>query len=389
MEKSQAKNIIMYSILELRHILHEHAELSGKEVKTNAILNDFLEKLNPDVHIRNIGGHGIAVVFKGKEPGKRVMIRADIDALNIPEGGRGCSHRCGHDGHASILAGLAQRLNEKRPENGEIVLLFQPAEETGQGAKAVIADPLFEQIKPDMAFALHNIPGYPKNTVLLRKGCFAAASLGLKLMFDGVTAHASQPETGHSPQHVLSALIDVFGKKAEMLRNEQPLTMMTMTHAVLGEETFGVAPAHAEIWLTLRSFDNEKLRHLTADVVQLCAMVAEKQEFQFSSSIHEAFSATMNSDDLVEAVRQAAESSHLDCQYLDEPFRWSEDFGRFAMICPVALFGLGCGESHLPLHNPDYVFDDDIINAGVDVFEKIVRGVYSLEFRVESLESVF
>jgi len=363
----------MNTIFELRHILHDNAELSGKEVKTNAILNEFLEKLNPDLHIRNIGGHGIAVVFKGKEPGKRVMIRADIDALNIPEGGRGCSHRCGHDGHASILAGLAQRLNEKRPENGEIVLLFQPAEETGQGAKAVIADPQFEQIKPDMAFALHNIPGFPKNKILLRKGCFAAASLGLRLVFDGVTAHASQPETGHSPQYVLSALLDIFGKKAEMLRNEVPLTMMTMTHAVLGEETFGVAPAHAEIWLTLRSFDNEKLQHLTADVVRLCTMVAEKQGFKFSSSIHEAFSATMNVDNEIVTIEKAANALNLEYQYLDEPFRWSEDFGRFAMVCPIAMFGIGCGENHLPLHNPDYIFEDEIIGTGIDIFEKIAE----------------
>lgn len=361
----------MQNILALRQQLHENAELSGKEVNTNAILNEFLEKLNPDVHIRNIGGNGIAVVFKGKEPGKRVLIRGDIDALNIPEGDRHCSHRCGHDGHASIIAGLAEKLSKNRPEKSEIVLLFQPAEETGQGAKAVIADPQFEKIKPDMAFAVHNIPGYAKNTILLRKGCFAAGSLGLKLIFDGVTAHASQPETGHSPQHVLSALLDIFGKKAAMLQEEKPLTMMTMTHAVLGEETFGVAPAHAEIWLTLRSFDNEKLQHLTADVVQLCAMVAEKQDFEFGSSIHEAFSATMNSDEAVQAVENAAKSLNLECQYLEEPFRWSEDFGRFADVCPICLFGLGCGEDHLPLHNPEYVFEDEILKTGVDIFTVI------------------
>ncbi|MBQ2498418.1 MAG: amidohydrolase [Bacteroidales bacterium] len=364
----------MQNILALRQQLHENAELSGKEVKTNAILNEFLEKLNPDVHIRNIGGNGIAVVFKGKDKGRRILVRGDIDALNIPEGDRHCSHRCGHDGHASIIAGLAEKLSKNRPEKGEIVLLFQPAEETGQGAKAVIADPQFEQIKPDMAFALHNIPGYPKNKILLRKGCFAAGSLGLKLIFDGVTAHASQPETGHSPQHVLSALIDIFGKKAAMLQEEKPLTMMTMTHAVLGEETFGVAPAHAEIWLTLRSFDNEKLQHLTADVVQLCAMVAEKQDFEFGSSIHEAFSATMNNDEAVQIIENAAKSLNIDCQYLEEPFRWSEDFGRFADVCPIGMFGLGCGEEHLPLHNPEYVFEDDIIETGIDIMHVISTG---------------
>ena len=87
----------MQNIIELRHLLHENAELSGKEVKTNAILNEFIEKLHPDLHIRNIGGNGIAVVFKGKNKGKRILVRGDIDALNIPEGDRHCSHSCGHD----------------------------------------------------------------------------------------------------------------------------------------------------------------------------------------------------------------------------------------------------------------------------------------------------
>lgn len=362
----------MQDIIRLRHTLHDNAELSGKEVKTNEILNNFLETLNPDVHIRNIGGNGIAVVFRGKGTGRRVMVRGDIDALNIPEGDRRCSHRCGHDGHAAIIAGLAQRLAERRPDCGEVVLLFQPAEETGQGAKAILEDPQFQHIKPDVAFALHNLPGYEKNMILIKNGCFAAASLGLKLMFEGVTAHASQPETGRSPMHVMAALLDIFKKKSEMLMDEVPLTMLTVTHAVLGEETFGVAPSHAEIWLTLRSYDNDKLQHLTADVVQLCQMVADKQGLRFNSSIHEAFAATMNSDDEVVTIRNAAESLGLEYQYLDEPFRWSEDFGRFAGVCPTAMFGLGCGTDHLPLHNPDYEFEDGILRTGIEVFEKIV-----------------
>ncbi len=362
----------MQDIIRLRHTLHDNAELSGKEVKTNEILNNFLETLNPDVHIRNIGGNGIAVVFRGKSAGRRVMVRGDIDALNIPEGDRRCSHRCGHDGHAAIIAGLAQRLAERRPDCGEVVLLFQPAEETGQGAKAILEDPQFQHIKPDVAFALHNLPGYEKNMILIKNGCFAAASLGLKLMFEGVTAHASQPETGRSPMHVMAALLDIFKKKSEMLMDEVPLTMLTVTHAVLGEETFGVAPSHAEIWLTLRSYDNDKLQHLTADVVQLCQMVADKQGLRFNSSIHEAFAATMNSDDEVVTIRNAAKSLGLEYQYLDEPFRWSEDFGRFAGVCPTAMFGLGCGTDHLPLHNPDYEFEDGILRTGIEVFEKIV-----------------
>ncbi len=157
-----------------------------------------------------------------------------------------------------------------------------------------------------------------------------------------------------------------------MLKEETPLTMMTVTHSVLGEPTFGVAPAHAEIWMTLRSFDNEKLTRLTADVVQLCTLVAERQGFRFSSSMHEAFPATMNDTHALDVVKAAANSLNLKITPLDAPFRWSEDFGRFAEICPCAMFGVGCGTHHLPLHNPDYVFNDDIIETCIDLFEKII-----------------
>ena len=89
------------------------------------------------------------------------------------------------------------------------------------------------------------------------------------------------------------------------------------------------------------------------------------------SSIHEAFSATMNNEEAIAMVESSAKSLNLDYQYLEEPFRWSEDFGRFADVCPICLFGLGCGEDHLPLHNPEYIFEDEILQTGIDIFEKI------------------
>lgn len=356
----------------LRIKLHANAELSGEEKKTNRILNDFLVRTNPDIHIKNIGGYGIAVMYKGVNPSKRVMIRADIDGLNIAEGDRPFSHRCGHDGHAAILCGLAQRLAKHRPDNLDVVLLFQPAEETGQGAAAVLEDEAFRLIKPDVAFALHNLPGYAKHQIVIRKDCFAAASQGLKLIFEGQTAHASQPETGKSPQFLLAALLDVFNQKADLLKKSVPLTMLTVTHAVLGEQTFGVAPGRAEIWLTLRSYDNEKMKELTDSCIHLGMHLEEKYGFRFTHSIHEAFAATLNTDNETDVVEKAASELHLSVKNLEEPFRWSEDFGRFGSVCPLSIFGLGCGFEHLPLHNPDYVFEDEIIDTGINMFEKIL-----------------
>lgn len=380
----------------LRDKLNKNAELSGQEKETNKIINKFLEKTNPDVHYKNIGGYGIVAIYKGVEEGKNILFRADIDGLNIPSGqqttdngqqsvseskansqkpiaNRQYSHRCGHDGHATILCGLAMRYGKKRPEKGDVILLFQPAEETGEGALAVINDPLFKDIKIYMAFALHNLPGFAKHQIILKKGCFASASLGLKLIFDGATSHASQPEKGNNPQRVITTLLDAFQKKYENLKRDKYHTTLTVTHVTIGEETFGVAPGHAEIWLTLRSQDDKSLQNLTDSTIALSEYVAKEFKLKFSHSIHEAFATTMNSSRETELVERAAKDLKLSVNYIKEPFPWSEDFGRFGSICPVCLFGLGCGFEHEPLHSPIYDFEDEIIDTGIDVFEKIVE----------------
>ena len=392
----------------LRHKLYKNAELSGQEKETNKIINKFLEKTNPDIHYKNVGGYGIVAIYKGLEEGKNILLRADIDGLNIPlmstDNRQGClslskanigastssatkefkvqgselkvqrqySHRCGHDGHATILCGLAMRYGKKRPEKGDVTLLFQPAEETGEGAQAVINDPLFKELKFDAAFALHNLPGYAKHQIVLKKDCFASASLGLKLIFDGATSHASQPEKGNNPQRVITTLLDAFQKKYENLKKDKYRTTLTVTHVAIGEETFGVTPGHAEIWLTLRSQDDESLQNLTNSTIALSEYVAKEFKLRFSHSIHEAFNATMNSSKEADIVEQAAKELKLSVNNIKEPFPWSEDFGRFGSLCPTCLFGMGCGFEHEPLHSPTYEFEDEIIDTGIDVFEKIV-----------------
>ena len=371
----------MENLIELRHILHAHPELSGHEALTNRVLNEWVKQTQPDLLIEKIGGYGLAAVYKGAKPGKRILIRGDIDALHIPESNdipyrsqnQGVSHKCGHDGHATILCGLAQWLGEQRPDQGEVVLLFQPAEETGQGAKAILEDPQFEQIKPDVAYGLHNLPGFEKGKIMVRKGCFAAASFGLKLCFDGRTAHASQPETGHSPSELLALLIHNLEKKREQLQAVKPLTTFVITHAILGEETFGVAPGHAEIWLTLRSYDSHNLEVMASQIIELSRAKANDYLFDFSFSEHEAFAATNCDDNCIQTIEQAAKNLELDLGYLDAPFRWSGDFGRFGSVCPIGFFGLGSGIEQPALHDPMFDFPDDILEVGMGMFWEIIR----------------
>lgn len=371
----------MENLIELRHILHAHPELSGQEALTNRILNEWVRQTQPDLLIEKIGGFGLAAVYKGAQSGKRILIRGDIDALHIPEPNdipyrslnQGVSHKCGHDGHATILCGLAQWLGEQRPDQGEVVLLFQPAEETGQGAKTIIEDPLFEQIKPDVAYGLHNLPGFEKGQIVVSEGCFAAASFGLKMTFDGRTAHASQPETGHSPSELLALLIHNLEKKREQLQAVKPLTTFVITHASLGEETFGVAPGHAEIWLTLRSYDDRNLQMMASQIIEMCRAKAKDYLFDFNFSEHEAFAATNSDPNCVHIIEQAAQNLELKVGHLSEPFRWSEDFGRFGSVCPIGFFGLGSGVDQPALHNPEFDFPDDILEIGMTMFWEIIR----------------
>ena len=201
-----------------------------------------------------MGGSGIAVVFDSGQEGPTLLFRCELDALPIQE----CSelpyrserdvkaHLCGHDGHMAIMLGLAMRLSEQRPEKGRVVLLFQPAEETGKGARAVVSDPAFAEIRPDYAFALHNLPGLALGTVQLKSGAMCCASRGIRLRFTGKTSHASMPQDGTSPLEAMIAVSKALMSLSNGLEPGQQLDdaykLVTITHLSVGEPCFGVSP---------------------------------------------------------------------------------------------------------------------------------------------------
>ncbi|MDY0078191.1 MAG: amidohydrolase [Bacteroidales bacterium] len=376
----------IYNIEELtafRRELHQKPELSGFEKQTSAFIKAFVAPLNPDQIIENLGGCGLALVFKGKEAGKRLLLRADMDALPITEKStveyksqnEGVAHLCGHDGHSTILAGVAMRLAEKRPQKGEVVLLFQPAEETGEGAEKVIKDPKFTSIKPDIAFALHNLPGFALKTIVVKKDTFAAASVGIKIKLNGRTAHASQPETGKSPASALGEIISRYIQMAKKWQHSKRFQLLTITHARLGEQAFGTAPGQAECWITIRSFADEALELMEQECEEAAREIATKAKLEMEFSRHEPFPATVNDYQATAMVEKAALENKLKIHALETPFRWSEDFGQFGASSPIALFGIGSGINQPALHNPDFDFPDEIIEAAVDTFEHICRQV--------------
>lgn len=365
-----------------RRFLHQRPELSGDEVNTAAYVQERLRGLAPDALVTGLGGHGVLAQFCGSDPKIRILIRCELDGLPITEINtfehrsltEGYGHLCGHDGHMAILMGVAEALSEQRINGLDIVLLFQPAEETGAGAKAVLDTSEFQNYQPDFAISLHNMPSLPLGQIQIKPGPFSCASRGLHITLKGKTAHASQPETGLSPA---TAMMEIMtGLQALNLptpAGEIPQKMATLTHARLGDPTFGVAPGSAEIQVTLRTVLDADMDSLIEDANSLVLAACKRAGLQHKQSYHDVFPASTNDPRVAQAIQTAAIDLGIQCQPQPQPMRWSEDFGRFQSVCRSAMFLLGAGEKCPALHNPDYDFPDELIEVGVTAFLGILR----------------
>jgi len=371
-------------LLALRKWLHKNPELSGKEKNTSRKLEEFIRQTSPDKIITGLGGYGIAAVYVFDENGPTILVRADMDALPIDEvntfahksENESVSHKCGHDGHSTILSGLALALKNKPLGSGRIVLLFQPEEETGQGAAKVIADEAFKMIKPDYAIALHNLPGFEKAAIVLRDGPFAAASTGMIVKITGASSHAAHPEQGNSPVKMLAQAMQEIPEIPENKSSKfKDFTLATIIHAKLGEVAFGTNPGRAVLMTTLRTFYNDDMDVLVREAERLVKSIAEEHKMKIEISYTEEFPATINDKKLNDTIRQVCEELGEEIIEIDEAFRWSEDFGHFTGKFKGTLFGIGSGKDSPGLHNNDYDFPDEILPHAVQVFYHTLKKI--------------
>ncbi|MBZ9538229.1 amidohydrolase [Modicisalibacter tunisiensis] len=365
---------------EIRHALHAHPELSGDERRTAEQVALWLEEAGADSVLRHLGGHGVAGVFWGAAPGPRVMLRAELDALPIREQGerswRSCheavAHSCGHDGHMSALLGVAQQLARRRPARGEVVLLFQPSEETGDGAGRIVDSAAFETIRPDHVYAMHNLPGRPLGEVSVRPGAFSCASRGLVVRLNGLCSHAAHPELGRSPAMAMCRILQGLKRLPLQLPDDHGLVMVTLIHARLGEVAFGTSPGQAEVMATLRTASDDMMRALAEAAVSLVQAEAEEDQLGVEIDWCDVFAATVNAPSAVSVIEMAARQAGESVVRLETAHRWSEDFGVLAASGEGAMFTLGSGEQCPPLHHPAYDFPDVLIERAVTLFTGIV-----------------
>jgi amidohydrolase len=372
------------AITQLRHDLHQYPEVSGNETETARLIVQHLQQYSPSQLLTGLGGTGVAAVFEGRDPeGPVVLFRAELDALPIAETSNpgykskqeGMGHQCGHDGHMAILTGLGSLLHQHQPATGKVVLLYQPAEETGAGAWEVLQEERFKALQPDYVFALHNLPGLPLHQVVVRQDVFAAASTGMIVELQGKSSHAAEPEKGLNPGLAMAEIVLAFNQIAQQKDRFQDLALLTVIHARLGEVAFGTNPGFATIMATLRSYQPADLQKMKALTEQAVTQIARKHNLTHQIRFVEEFPATVNHTVAVQLVRQAAQKLGLELQEAAQPFRWSEDFGHFTHIYKGALFGLGSGAAQPQLHHSDYDFPDALIPTGAAVFFTIAQAI--------------
>ncbi len=367
----------------LRRDLHRRPEVSGAEVETAATITAELGKLGACAVLTGLGGHGVAAVFDSGAAGPTVLFRAELDALPIQEltdvpwksQRPGNGHLCGHDGHMVMLLALGRLVQRKPPKTGRVVLMFQPAEEDGSGARAVVADPRFAEIAPDWAFAIHNEPGRPFGYVSTRAGLINCASQGLEISLSGKTAHAAEPEEGVSPGLAVAALIPALTALGPGGALDDDFRLVTVTHVQIGAPSFGIAPGDAVINVTLRAANDAALADMVAAARDMAAAQAQDHGLRLDLADCDVFAASINDRDATVVAQQAMDKVGVPHGSNGLPMRASEDFGVFGWGAKAAMLCLGPGEDYAALHNPDYDFPDDLIPIGARIFDQIRQDI--------------
>ena len=367
-------------IVKLRKTLHQFPELSGAEVDTAKRIKSFINTHHPTKIIENIGGNGLAAVYEFSTEGPVIAIRCELDALPIQEVNlfghkstvNGVSHKCGHDGHMAIVSGLIFWLKEQAFDTGKIVLLFQPAEETGLGAHKVMEDDSFQDLNIDYIFALHNIPNEPIHSVIAMDKGFSAEVQSFSIELVGKESHASEPENGLNPAVAIAEITTALSE----LNIKDPLnddfSVLTPVHINMGQKSYGISPAKGELHYTIRTWSSKNMEHLKAELLSTFNRICENHQLEYEVKWFEYFPASENDLECNQFITKSAKTNQYIINERKHPFKFGEDFGWFSKKYKTGMFGLGSGYDCAALHNANYDFPDELIETGMNMFKAIL-----------------
>ncbi len=365
----------------IRHDLHAHPEIGFEEHRTSDIVAAELERMGAQVH-RGIGRTGVVGLIAGKHSGTgSIGLRADMDALPMDEETNltyrsttpGRFHGCGHDGHTTMLLGAARYLAETRDFAGTAVCIFQPAEEGLGGARAMLADKLFERFPCDEIYGLHNAPQLALGEVAIFPGRAMAGASFFDIHIRARGAHGAQPHNARDA--VLIATMLAQNLQSIVSRNVTPMepAVLSITRIESGS-AYNVIPAEARMSGTMRFFDRSIGELMAQRMRQIAAGMAQGFEVEIDVDVRDIFTVLENAPAPTAYLTEVAEEIVGADGVLTEPkpVTGSEDFADMLLAVPGAYCWVGHG-GDVPVHNPGFVLDDAILPIGSSLLARIVE----------------
>ncbi len=369
-----------------RHHLHRFPETGFAEARTSDFVAQVLGLLGLEVH-RGIGGTGIVANLRVGHGSGAIGLRADMDALAITEAAPdrphasatpGCMHACGHDGHMAMLLGAAQLLAQRRDFDGTVRFIFQPAEEHGRGAAAMMADGLFERFPVDEIYGAHNLPGLPVGRIATRAGGIMASEDNFVIRITGRGGHAARPHMAVDPlvigAEIVLALQTVVSRAVDPARG----AVLSCTEFVT-DGIRNVLPTEVTIRGDTRSHDPEVQALIERRMREVCHGIALAHGARCELEYTHEFAPTVNTARCV-PFAVAAAAAVVGRERVDDavaPMMISEDFGAFLRVVPGAFVFIGNGDGDspgaVPLHNPRYDFNDALLPIGARWFAELAR----------------
>jgi amidohydrolase len=371
-------------MLTWRHDFHQHPELGFEEHRTAGAVANHLRDFGIEVH-EGVGGTGVVGILRHGDGTKTIGLRADMDALAIAEKNTfdhrsrhdGRMHACGHDGHTTMLLGAAQTLAKEPGFNGTVVFIFQPAEEHGRGALAMIEDGLFDRFPVESVFGMHNMPSLPTGHFAVRPGPIMACEDNFEITIHGKGSHAALPHMGIDPiligSEIVMALQNIISRTLDPIAN----AVLSVTDFAV-EATRNVIPERVVLRGDVRAFSPDIQDHVEATMERIVAGVCSAHGAHHEFSYTHEFAATINTDEhaLIAAniARQVVGADKVDGACT--PVMASEDFGftlQHKPGCYLFIGNGGDGPGGCGLHSPHYDFNDEILSTGAAFWVQLVR----------------
>jgi amidohydrolase len=365
-----------------RRHLHTIPELQYDVFETAAFIAGKLKSFGCDEVVTGIGRTGVVGIIRGsKGNGPTIGLRADMDALpileatNLPYASKtpGKMHACGHDGHSAMLLGASQHLANTRNFAGNVAVIFQPAEEGGAGAKAMIDDGMMDRFNISQVFGMHNLPGLEVGKFSICDGPILAAADKFDIVVTGKGGHAAMPETGIDPILVGSQLVGAL--QSIVSRNANPLESLVISvtkfHA---GDAYNVIPQTAALAGTVRTLQRELRDIAEIKIKQVCAGIAATFGAEIKVSYNRYYPVTFNhtiETNLAQRVAQDV-AGNTPVEGKMKPVMGAEDFSFMLEARPGAFIFVGNGNS-ANLHHPEYDFNDDVIGYGVSYWVRLVE----------------